>query len=1170
MKQLQHKLLLIIAFIFMGNFFAAAQQTLVQGFERTAADNFAFVATPRPYNIPVENDVWTDTTAVMAAISPATGNRFWFARDIENTGGGGAFFHTLDFAPVNIGAFVSNTLSFKYFTFGYEAADSLGYIVEYNNGTTWNRANFVLLNRNTDAWTTITLNAPAGSGFIRLRLMAKQNGNDDYAGFDDVRLVSSATDGIAPLVLGASVPTPNTIRIAFNEAMNATAAATANYTGITGLATAVRNTRGDTVTLTYNTPFPNGQAQTLTVTGVQDAAGNALAAPFVFNFTFNNSTPSLIFSEIMYNPPSSDPDSLEFIEIYNAGTTAALLGGLRFSAGPLNYTFGPQSLAPAGTALLAVNKAAADRNYKKTFFEWTGGFLGNGGGDIALLNSVGTTIDRVAYDDAAPWPLEPDGNGPSLELISPTLDNNIGSNWKASTSAVPGLAGHSASPGAVVFSSVAKISFDKTTTPVAENAGPTNVVVKVDGLGDAPAVARIRVRSGATAVVTEDYVLLDSVVTFLPGAAATINVRVNIIDDNAPRNSRYLILTLAGFSNAEAGATPDHAVLISDNDTPAPAAQPGAPVQLKYVSSIKVDSVATGNVSAEISAFEPVSKRIFVSNSIQNTLEIIDLNNPARPRKIRSIAIAPYGGGINSVAVARTFVAVAVEGTPIQNNGKVVFFNNNGDFVREVPVGALPDMLIFTPDGNKLLVANEGEPNTNYSNDPEGTVSIIDMTPGAPNLTAANVTTADFRAFNADSTTLRRAGVRIFGPRATVARDVEPEYIAISDDNKTAYVILQENNALALLNLETNRITAILPLGLKDWAASNQAFDASDETAPGIFFNNWKVKGIYQPDAISFFQSGGAPYLISANEGDAREYDAITEGLRLSSTSYVLDPTAFPDAAVLKRADLLGRLNVTRIGGDRDGDGDFDEIHTLGGRSFTIWNAATGAVVWDSGDEIERITAADPVWGAQFNANNTSNTRKSRSDDKGPEPEGVTTATLEGRQYAFVSLERIGGVMLYDITNPTQPRFIQYANPRATGSAAGGDRGAEGIIFIPAAQSPSTRPLVILSNEISGTLSIYEIERTIINTEEPTENLFDQAAVFPNPTTGMLTVALPEIPAQPVRLTLFNVTGQMVAQQSGVQDAVAQFNLASQPAGVYLLHLQSGTATKTLRVLKGL
>ncbi|MCB1124827.1 MAG: bifunctional metallophosphatase/5'-nucleotidase, partial [Verrucomicrobiae bacterium] len=186
-----------------------------------------------------------------------------------------------------------------------------------------------------------------------------------------------------------------------------------------------------------------------------------------------------------------------------------------------------------------------------------------------------------------------------------------------------------------------------------------------------------------------------------------------------------------------------------------------------------------------------------------------------------------------------------------------------------VEVGFLPDMLVFTPDGSKLLVANEGEPRNNYSLDPEGSVSIINMEAGAGNMLDSDVTTVGFSAFNADSASLVAQGVRIFGPGATVAQDLEPEYIAVSDDGATAYVVCQENNALAVVDIETATATAILPLGYKDWSSEGLFFDASD-LSPDAFFANWPVKGMYQPDGIDFFTMGGQHYLITANEGSAR------------------------------------------------------------------------------------------------------------------------------------------------------------------------------------------------------------------------------------------------------------------------------------------------------------
>jgi hypothetical protein len=1044
----------------------SAQQVRTQGFERSAADNFLFVATPSPYNVTAAgaDDFWVDTTATNQ-ISPASGNRFWYMLDLENPNGGGAFFHNLDFEAVDVSAFSSNTLTFKYYTIGYEAADSIGYILETNNGTGFNAANYVDLNRNTTAWTTVTINFPAGTQFVRLRLRAKQNGGSDYAGFDDVTLISSNGDVVPPTVLNATATSATTIQVVFTEGMDATAEAIDNYTGIAGLATATRNATGDTVTLTYATPFAVGSDQSLTVQNVQDAAGNALAMPFVYSFKFNNSLPGLVITEINYNPPSNDPDILEFVEIYNNGTTPAILNGLRVE-GVIGMNLPDVTLAPTGIVLIAQNKAACDTFFEQNFYQWSSGVLTNGGNTLVIRNSLGAEIDRVVYDDAFPWPLEPDGTGPSLELLSPNFDNNNGANWRAATTQVDTF-NIFANPGVVTLPSLAIIGFDKINTVRTESNDTVRIAVKVSNQTLPLAEARVRAVSASTAIAGQDYVLLDTVVTFPLGATTPIEVRVALNANTTQRDSRYVIFQLTDFVAAEAGAIREHALLIGDNDTPAPSPRPNDLVQLEYLSSFEVDTVAA---TAEITAYDPASKRLFITNTEQNALEIVNFANPLVPQKISKISLDAYGGGINSVAVHNGLVAVAIEDAVPQNPGRVVFFDANGGFLNSVTVGALPDMVAFSPDGSKVLTANEGEPATDYSVDPEGSVSVVDLSGGVAALTNAQVTTIGFSAFNADSAALVASGVRIYGVGSSVAQDLEPEYIAIAPDGLTAWATLQENNAIAIIDLTTNTATAIVPLGTKMWSGST--LDVADNLSGGIFFNNWNVRGMYQPDAIAHF---GGNYLITANEGDAREYDALEEIVRLGSSGYVLDPVAFPDAAYLKRNDLLGRLNVTNQSGDTDGDGDFDEIHTLGGRSISIWDATTGALVWDSGDDFERITAADPVYGALFNASNSNNTFKNRSDDKGPEPEGVTVATIEGRTYAFVTLERIGGIMLYDVTAPTAPVFVQYINTRALGTAVGGDLGPEGIIFIPKNESPNGRNLVVVSNEISGTVSVFQL-----------------------------------------------------------------------------------------------
>ena len=466
---------------------------------------------------------------------------------------------------------------------------------------------------------------------------------------------------------------------------------------------------------------------------------------------------------------------------------------------------------------------------------------------------------------------------------------------------------------------------------------------------------------------------------------------------------------------------------------------------------------------AEIPAFDPITQRTFVISGTSK-LEVLDNSNPANPTLFGTIDVSRFGTA-NSVAVKNGVVAVAVESSNKQAPGTVAFYDLDGNFLKAVTVGALPDMLTFTPDGQKILVANEGEPNSyNQPNsvDPEGSVSIIDISKGVLGLSQSDVTTANFTGFNSQKSELIGNGVRIFGPNATVAQDIEPEYITVSSDSQTAWITLQENNAIAILDLQSGQITDIKPLGYKDHNLPGNGLDASDRDG-GINIRNAPVLGMYQPDAIASFTANGQTYLITANEGDARDYRGFSEEVRVSSLN--LDPTAFPNAAALRNNAALGRLNVTSTLGDTNGDGDIDQLYAFGARSFSIRDAQ-GNLIYDSGDQIEQITASQVP--TVFNSNGTSDTFDTRSDNKGPEPEGVVTGTIAGRTYAFIGLERTGGVMVYDVTNPTSPAFVQYITTPT-------DSAPEGLSFVAAENSPTGKPLLVVSNEESQTTTTYQI-----------------------------------------------------------------------------------------------
>ena len=405
--------------------------------------------------------------------------------------------------------------------------------------------------------------------------------------------------------------------------------------------------------------------------------------------------------------------------------------------------------------------------------------------------------------------------------------------------------------------------------------------------------------------------------------------------------------------------------------------------------------------------------------------------------------MSAYGRVAHSVAVSDGKLAVSVEATVKTDAGKVVIFNTaDNSFVKQITVGAYPDMVTYTPDGKYILTADEGEPNVAYTIDPVGSVSIISVENNY------SVTTLDFSSFTVQKSALEIKGLRIFGPNASFAQDMEPEYITISDDSKTAWVTLQENNGIAKVNIAAKAITQIFPLGFKDYNTDENAIDPSDQDGT-IALNKWKVRGMFQPDGIGVYDYQGSPYLFTANEGDTRDYTGFSEVARVGVLA--LDPIAFPDAT-LKQNAKLGRLNVTKYLG-LSSKGTYDVLYSFGARSFSVWNGNTGAMVYDSKNELEKISIDAKVYDDL------------RSDDKGVEPEVITMGKVGKTPLAFVGMERSNAVAVYDITNPASPKYLKLL---------AGVVGPEGVAFVPAAQSPSGKSLVIVSSEVNGIIKVYQ------------------------------------------------------------------------------------------------
>jgi DNA-binding beta-propeller fold protein YncE len=528
---------------------------------------------------------------------------------------------------------------------------------------------------------------------------------------------------------------------------------------------------------------------------------------------------------------------------------------------------------------------------------------------------------------------------------------------------------------------------------------------------------------------------------------------------------------------------------------------------------------ANERLVAEIVAFHPASKSAFITvdtTSQKSSFRRLDLAglsttalaNPTTASNLNpgvTVSVAAHvndaeftAGGVQSLDVSGNLLAIAVQAAVKTDNGVIAFYSLDATgaatFLKKVTVGALPDGVAFSPDGKFLLVANEGELGNTFKTDgidPEGSISIIEITAGVPADTATNL---DFRAFNTGGARSAElpSGVRIGRAGATLAQDLEPEYVTVSADSKTAYVTLQENNAIAVVDLGMKRITKILALGFKDHGAARNRIAPSDRYANGSssasahtviapLKSYANVFGVYMPDGVAAYTVGGKTYVLTANEGDDRDdFLASAETARVSALT--LDATAFPNATALKNNAELGRLtamarHAAGAFGDTDGDGDHDRLYVLGSRSFSVFDAESGAQVFDSGDDFERLVY-NRIDDEAVEATKLKLLQHpqvlGRLDNKGPEPEGVVIGEVRGSTYAFIGLERSSAVVVYDITDPASPRFVQIV--RNTTDLDSGDISPEGLKFVPASQSPSGKALLLVGYEVSGSMAVYQFE----------------------------------------------------------------------------------------------
>ncbi len=485
------------------------------------------------------------------------------------------------------------------------------------------------------------------------------------------------------------------------------------------------------------------------------------------------------------------------------------------------------------------------------------------------------------------------------------------------------------------------------------------------------------------------------------------------------------------------------------------------------VSLSKIGTYTTnlGEGSAEISSYDTASQRLFVINSSFGSFSIVDFSNPSLPSLISNIDVTAIGPDVTSIAVFDGLVAVSIPATIVTDDGKVAFYDINGTLLNQVTVGALPDMITFNHQGNKVLVANEAEADEGI--DPDSSVSIIELDNGVINATVNHLNFNDFNVGEIRANELPN-DVIIF-PTKSVSQDLEPEYISVLSDDSKAYVTLQENNAVAVIDIENQSIESIHALGFKDHSLKGNELDPSNQDSLNgecsIQIANWPIFGMYQPDSIATYTQNKINYYLTANEGEARSEDERVKDI-------ILDTSAFPNADQLQAIDQLGRLKVSTVLGDDNEDMDFDKLYAYGARSFSIWDAQTGVQVFDSGNQFEtQISIQTPEI---FNSNGgTIDSFDSRSDDKGPEPEGIIVAEIESQHYAFIGLERVGGIMIYNITDPENPVFVRYQ------PSTDGDQAPEGLLFIKSTENSTNDNLLLVSHEDTGTIAIYAVINTI-------------------------------------------------------------------------------------------
>lgn len=542
------------------------------------------------------------------------------------------------------------------------------------------------------------------------------------------------------------------------------------------------------------------------------------------------------------------------------------------------------------------------------------------------------------------------------------------------------------------------------------------------------------------------------------------------------------------------------ALLLTANLSGIPVASAKAPVFSNTMEVKKIAGYSTGLTDeeggvAEIIRYNPDNMKFYVINGKNQTIDIVSLTGLASEKtqqlqKETSINIADAVnsnqftyGDLTSIDVNqhKKVIVAAVQDKDYTKNGKIVVMDYDGKILKTFDTGVQPDMVKMSSDGKHILTADEAEPREGLENgvDPEGSVTIVNYETGKSTILRfdhPNVIDDDVHIRNKDA-----------------VNDFEPEYIALSTDGKKAYVALQENNAIAAIDVADGKVDSVKSLGYKDHSLPGNELDAARNGK--IEIENLPILGAYMPDSVVFVSVRGVNYLVTANEGDATEWEEFENVADFEEVkdTITLESDLFKG---MKASEAQDALNKMKNSSDYDKlevltDRGNDAVYTLGGRSFTIWNADTMELVYDSGSDFEKITAER--YPDVFNWSNDDDEMDKRSAKKGPEPEDVKIGMIGNELYAFVGLERISGVMAYNISNPENATFANYLNTRDFSDKVAGDVAPEGLDFVSAEASPTGRPLVLVGNEVSGTVAVNEVQ---VDPVKPIESLMlDQTSV---------------------------------------------------------------------------